>query len=349
MHWLRQKRLPLSIACLVLLLGAYAWLLQLHVEAVTYFKETPASWERIKFSHCIKWRHKFVFGDLRPESKDPYQPLELSCRQAVSLPAEQHYALNRRGQRIHYLRYDPRKSGSGSKEAERPILLYVHGIAANYVTGLKFLPMARRLGFELVLMELSNHGLSDDDGQGAAFGCREEADLVAVVADLTRREPKRPILIFGSSMGAMTIADAAKDLQPFSRNVRGVVLENPQSSLRDMLGLYGAKMHLPDFHTDLVTWLAGLRAGQDYAVCAPTERLRDLSYPALVSISEKDFMVPVWMAKKVFDHLPAGYPHQYKQYPYGEHGAVWNGQPERYEADLLAFWRQCQSLARPAI
>lgn len=339
----RPSRRAWSLSGLGLLLGlvlAYGWLLYKHVEAVSYFRDTPAGWQKTRQLTCIHWRDKYYFGDLRKGSADPFKPLELSCQQALKLPAQSAFALNQRGQKIHYLRYP------SVKNPQSPILLYVHGIAANYVNGLKLYPMAQRLGFELVILELSNHGSSDDNGLGAAYGCREQADLLAVIQSLVKQHPRRPMLLFGTSMGAMTIADAAPELEAYRAQIKAVVLENPQSSLRDILGVYAQKMHLPDFHTDLVVELTGRRAGYDFKECAPIRRLNQLRIPTWVTISEKDFMVPVWMAKKVYQHLPTDLPNLYTQYPEGEHGAVWNGQPQEFEADLRDFWQQ--SLAYPA-
>lgn len=328
--------LPAFALCLV-----YLYVLKVHVEAVTYFTESPTSWKQLKSSQCLRWRKKFIFGDLRPQSTDPFQPLEDSCEQALKYTASSDFALNERGQKIHYLRYS-----TAPKQAKAPILLFVHGIAANAVTGLKFYPIAKRLGFELMIMELSNHGQSDDDGQGASYGCREAADLVAVLKALKQQDPTRPILVYGTSMGAMTVANASADLQAFYPQLRGVVLENPQSSLRDIVGVYAHKMGIPDFHTDLVVHLTGLRAGVDYAACAPAKRVQKLTLPALVMVSEKDYMVPVWMVEKVFNQIPPSTPRLYKRYPYGEHSAIWNGQPQEFEADIKQFW-QASLQAKP--
>lgn len=337
-----------ALAGLLLLVLAYAGLLYFHVQAVTYFKHSPSTWPAIVKSSCVHWQDKYVFGDLRPGSKNEFAPLELSCKQAMQLPSESHYVTNPRGQKIRYLRYNQLSNKAGRLQADkRPILLFVHGIAVNYVTGLKFYPLAKRLGFELVVMELSNHGWSDDDGTGAAYGCRESADLVAVLQDLIKQDPQRPILVFGTSMGAMTIADASAELSRFQGHLKAVVLENPQSSLRDILGVYASHMHLPDFHTDLVAWLTGLRAHQDYSECAPYKRVEKMPYPTWVEISEIDFMVPTWMAKKVYDHLPKRPSNLYTQFPYGEHGAVWNGQPEAFEAALSQFWQASLAQAKP--
>lgn len=339
-----MKRRSLALGAAGLLVAAYGGLVWLHVEAVSYYKQNPAKWARSIREVCVRWQDKYVFGDLRPGTRNVFAPLELSCRQAIRLPARPQFVRNSRGQRIRYLRY----ASDAGPASRQPILLFVHGISVNYVTGLKYYTLARRLGFELVLMELSNHGWSDNDGSGAGYGCRESADLTAVLEDLIRRFPRRPILVFGTSMGAMTIADDSESLNRLASHVRAVILENPQSSLRDILGVYAAKMHLPDFHTDLVTWLTGLRDHQDFSRCAPYLRVETLKIPTWVEISARDFMVPIWMAEKVYAHLPRQAANRFTVFPYGDHGAVWNGQPKAFEAELKAFWHSATGLSAQA-
>lgn len=322
--------------------GAYTYLLAAQSEAILFFMMKPNAWAEHQKVMCSQDRDRYVYGDLRPESKDQHQALENTCQQALSYPSTEHYAYNSRGQKIHYEYYalDSEQSVNTNKQSNRPLLLFVHGISANYTIGLKYQPIARRLGFDLALMDLSNHGKSDNDGRGAAYGCREDDDLIAVLDDLLKTNPKQKILLFGTSMGAMTIADAAPKLQTYAQNIVGVILENPQSSVREIVGIYAHKRHIPDFHTDIAVKITGWRAGEDFENCAPYKRVKALRFPTMVMISEKDFMVPVWMAKKVSDQLPKAYPNNFKQYPYGDHAAIWNGQPDIFEKDLREFWEQ---------
>lgn len=309
----------------------YAWLVVLLADRTTYFLMDARGWEAHRSARCTEQRRRYFFGDLRAGSPNESRPLELSCEQAVAVPATQSWLRNSRGQRLNMLRY-------GSPAATDPILLYIPGVSANYLAGTRYIPMVRRLGFELVIMEMSNHGSSDSDGTGAAYGCREKDDITAMLAELQRTDPGRPILLFSSSMSAMAVVNAAPDLSRFPA-VKAVVLESAPSSLRGMITAFAHKLHLPAFLEDQVYWLVEQRTGFHYADCALPPLAVQLRLPTFVTIAERDIMVPVTMAHEVFNALPPGLPHQLKIYPNGDHSAVWNGQPEQFEADLKAFWQ----------
>src|SRR5262249_54909689 len=152
-----RRKWAIGLALLLLVFGAYSFMLVKHVEAVTYYQHNRQTWSKMVKSVCVRWHHKYVFGDLRPGSKNQFAPLELSCQQAVALKGESHFTVNQRGQKIHYLRYlkdehevapvsgkqppNPMiRTTTAKAGAQKPILLFVHGIAVNYITAMKFYP-----------------------------------------------------------------------------------------------------------------------------------------------------------------------------------------------------------------
>lgn len=308
----------------------YAWLVVFFADRTIYFLMDARGWEAHRRDMCTDLRRRYFFGDLRAGSRDESRPLELSCEQAVAVPVTQRWIVNPRGQRLSVRRY----AGPGP---DAPILLYVPGVSANYLAGTRYIPMARRLGFELVILEMGNHGSSDSDGTGAAYGCREKDDITAMLASLAQSDPGRPILLFGSSMSAMATVNAAPELARFP-DLKAVVLESAPSSLRGMIAAFAHKLHLPGFLEDQVYWLVEQRTGFRYADCALPPLAKYLPVPAWVTIAEPDIMVPLEMAHEVYQALPPGLPHRLSIYPHGDHSAVWNGQPEQFEAELKAFW-----------
>lgn len=310
----------------------YAWVVVALADRTIYFLMDAREWESHRSARCTELRRRFFFGDLRAGSTDENRPLELSCEQAVAVPASQSWVINARGQRLNLQRYE-------RPSPDAPILLYIPGVSANYLAGTRYIPMARRLGFELAILELSNHGSSDDDGTGAAYGCREKDDVRAVLTALAQTDPGRPILLFGSSMSGMAVVNAAPELSRFP-DLKAVVLESTPSSLRGMIAAFARKLHLPAFLEDQVYGVVEQRTGFRYADCALPALAPQLQRPTLVTIAERDIMVPLEMAHEVFAALPPGLPHQLRIYPYGDHSAVWNGQPEQFESDLLAFWQR---------
>ncbi|MBF2053716.1 MAG: alpha/beta fold hydrolase [Candidatus Sericytochromatia bacterium] len=326
----RIQRRYLEILGLLILALPLALFLFLYkqTDGILYFKYGPAGWAEQRPGYCSDSRKALVYADMRPGA-DKSQPLELSCENATALPYSTHYAQTRDGLSIHYKRYPATAPG-------QPLLLYVPGITSTWLDGSRFVPLARRLGFELAVMELRNHGVSGNNGAGATYGCREKEDVLAVVADLLKDQPERSIYLWGTSMGSMSILNAAPELQQRFPRWRAVVLENPPSSLREVM-----EERSPGYPGLLYDWTLALtswRAGVDFESCAPVALAPKLQVPALVTVAEHDTLTPPDMVKKVYAALPDTGQHRFIRYPHGAHAAVWNGQPERYEADMLAFW-----------
>ncbi len=333
--WSRIRHNYLQILGLLLLSLPLLGVLVLYDRAgdIIFFKYGEQGWAMQRPAKCSDSRKALVYADMRPGQKGD-KPLELSCEAAEALPAQTFFARNPEGLDIHYKVYKAPKPGA-------PLMLHVPGITSTYLDGTRYYPMAGRLGFQLVTLDLSNHGISGNNAQGAAYGCREQADVLTVVKELMRRYPGRDLMLTGTSMGTMAIANAADELLalPEAKHIVAIQLENPPSSLRDTVGFHRDGQGFPGVVIDAVVWLAGLRSGHDFTACAPIRQVAALQRPVLVHQVEGDTIVSVDMARKVFAALPPGLPHQFKLYPHGKHAAVWNGQPEAYERDLAALWQ----------
>ncbi|PKL76924.1 MAG: hypothetical protein CVV27_07785 [Candidatus Melainabacteria bacterium HGW-Melainabacteria-1] len=341
----RLQRGLLALAGLMLLSTPLAGLWMVHDLAgkVIYYKYGPERWARQRPGICSPSRRELVYADLRPTglgadhyrpglpSRDKYTALEFSCNQARRLSAASAYAQTQDGLRIHYRIF------ASDLGANAPLLLHVPGITSAWLDGARYAGAARRMGFRLAVLELRNHGISDNDGFGAGYGCREAKDVLAVAKALMQRYPQSQLLIWGSSMGSMSILNAAAELEQFPK-VRALVIENPPTSLREVVEVSFAPGRPKPLY-DAVLAMASFRSQVDYGRCAPISLTPQLQLPAFVTVAQADSLTPVSMVEKVYQSLPTGKGHQFKIYPHGDHAAIWNGQPKTYEADILAFWR----------
>ncbi|MGV3524048.1 MAG: alpha/beta hydrolase [Candidatus Sericytochromatia bacterium] len=326
-----QRRL-LEILALLLVAIPLCGVLVLYEQAgqLIYYRYGKARWSQLRPGTCSPSRKALVFADMRsaPPAKGRQQPpLELSCEAAQQLPAQSAYATAPDGLRLHYRVWDAPPG--------RPLLLHVPGLTSTWLDAARYVKPAERMGFQLATLELRNHGISGNDGRGAGYGCREGADLVAVVKALVRDQPARPLYIWGSSMGSMTLLNA-QGLKAAAPGWRAAVLENPPSSMRARL--QEATPGYPGLVYDALLGMASWRSGLDLTRCAPVKLAPDFPVPALVTVSAQDSMTPPAMAEAVYRALPRGRGSHYQIYPQGAHAAIWNGQPQRYEADLKAFW-----------
>ncbi len=313
----------LSVLLLVIAAGISAYFYQLAGKSL-YYKYGKAHWQVSHPASCSTYRERY-YENLQPT--DAPQPLDLTCEQARVFPARSHTATTVDGLSIHYRVFH-------TTLLNPPLLLHVPGITSDWLNGARYVQAAERMGFQLVVMEMRNHGSSAVNGEGVRYGCKEKHDVVAVLEQLHQQYPERPVLVWGSSGATMAVINAGEALQ-YQAYVKGVILENPISSLGDVARVKSPG--LPEMVYQGFLKAASLRGGVDFAACAPIQQASALKQPVLVTVSLQDTLTPEWMAKKVTDSLPRA---TLKTYPEGAHERIWNGQPVVYEQDLKAFWQQ---------
>ena len=316
-------------------------------DLLIFRQKSKERWMHVDPPECPSWMTDYAYADLskgQPGSNS--KPVDFTCEEAKKLPSQDFHVKAEDGLNIHYKVYDNPVQANAYEGSpanlgkETPLMLHVHGVSGNYLHGTRYFKAASRMGFQLVSMDLTNHGLSDTNGKGAGYGCREYASVVAVIADLQQKYPNRDLIVHSTSMGAMSVSNALKALQSLDtgRKIVSVVFENPIPSVRQIV--YGSpqKPPVPDFLIDFGLALADYRAGYQFDTCKPIDNLKYLTVPAAVLQSALDDLVPVKLAREFFEALPPQMPHLYKVYPQGGHSAVWNGAPQEYEADLKAIW-----------
>lgn len=318
--------------------------LNLQADKMLYYKYGKAYWIKPNPAQCDDYR-KGYFKDLRPsaeQTKSPQQnSLDLSCEAALKLPAESHFATNSEGMKIHYRVFPaPPKTPTHTRPeggSPAPLLLHVSGITSTWLNGARYAKAAERMGFQLIAMEMRNHGISDHNQAGVSYGCKEQADVKAVLKALQTEFPDRPVLLWGSSGGSMAILNAAPSLPSAYPQVKALLVESPSSSLRDVAE--SKSPGLPPWLYETAIGIAGLRAGVRFADCAATALAPQVTLPTWVVVNQQDPLTPPWMANKIHAALPPKL-RSLTVYPHGGHEAVWNGQPKQYEADLLKFWQR---------
>lgn len=340
-----------------------------YLSGLLLFREKPrAAWRTQQEPECSPWMRNVAFADLRVGAPDG-KALDATCEDAMALPHESRTVKAENGFDIHYNVYanptgadayaatgpgsttgaengaspegaDTGNAGDGGRGA--PLFLHVHGVSGNFLHGARYFQMASRLGFQLVAMDLSNHGRSSRNGKGAAYGCREQLDVVAVVDDLKARYPGRDIYLHATSMGAMAVANALPRLMAddSQRRIVALSLENPIPSVREIVTESPYRPPVPDGLIDVGLAIAGWRAGFNFESCKPSDTVRFARVPVLVQWSEKDDLVTRSLTNAFMAALPADVPHVLEIFPGGGHSAVWNGDPERYEAQTRANWRE---------
>ncbi len=108
-----------------------------------------------------------------------------------------------------------------------PAVVLLHGNGGSRASCLDRAELLAGLGHPVLGVTLRAHG--DSSGDSNDFGYSARLDVLAAVAYLETREPGRPIVLHGVSLGSAAATFAAKDL---GSRVAGYVLEAPYADLR---------------------------------------------------------------------------------------------------------------------
>lgn len=306
------------------------------------FKERE-KWMAVETIECTKWMREYAFADLR-EGFPSKKPLDVSCDDSLNLPSQSFYTKNVRDERIHYKVYDNLTPDQQKTVANPPLFFHVHGVSGTYMHGTRYFKMASRLGFQLVAMDLSNHGLSDHNGLGASYGCREKDDVLAVLEALKAQFPGRKILLHATSMGSMASINAAGVFLPqetaaTERTVLALALENPIPSVRELVLSTPKKPPSPQAFINVGVWLAERRGRVQFDTCEPIASAPKINVPTYIFNSVNDDIVAPEVSRKIADAIPKEHVFKVRVFTKGAHSTVWNGNPTEVEQDLADLWK----------
>lgn len=339
-----RSKILIAAAAVLTLLAAILLGGMFHLSDLLIFPFKPREkWASVETVECSPWMNDWAYADLSnggPGTKS----IDISCPESMNLPSQSFYVTNPSDEKIHYKVYDNIADDKRGLIDIMPIFLHVHGVAGNYLHGARYFTMAQRLGFQLVVMEMSNHGLSHHNSLGASYGCREQYDVLAVVDALKAQFPGRKILAHGTSMGSMALINAAAKIaagaDEFERRiVQALVLENPIPSVAQLVVSSPKRPNVPQFFIDMGVWLAGFRAKVDFNTCQPIDAAPAINLPTYVYNAVNDDIIQHEYSTQVANAIPAQFLFRRKVFEKGAHSAVWNGQPAEVEQDILELWQ----------
>lgn len=145
----------------------------------------------------------------------------------------------------------------GPPEPDAPVVILAHGWGDSKLGALSRLAALDRAA-RTVAIDLPGHG-DASRSPGFSLGVGEVAVLGALLDEVRRQEPDRPLVLWGWSLGAgVCLAAAARAPQ----GIAGVIAESPYrhpwTPARNVLRLYG----LPHRFTLLpALWIVGMRGG----------------------------------------------------------------------------------------
>lgn len=186
-----------------------------------------------------------------------------------------------------------------SVENHNGVVILFHGYASSKSSLLSYAAEFNKLGYSAFLVDLSGNGGSA--GQTTTLGFRESRDVAAAFALMKYRFPDDKLVLFGVSMGAVSIMKAVAD---FDISPDQIIIESPFGSMRDAVYQRFAAMNVPAFpFADLLLFYGGSQSGFNAFAHCPVEYARSISTKTLLSHGAKDRRVSRTEIDDIFENL----------------------------------------------
>ncbi|HEX2980827.1 MAG TPA: alpha/beta hydrolase [Anaerolineaceae bacterium] len=186
-------------------------------------------------------------------------------------------------------------------EGSRKTVIICHGITANLSLAIKYMDLYRDRGFNILIYDHRNHGMSG--GKNTTFGFYEKFDLKAWVDWVKEKCGEDCIIVtHGESMGAGIILQHLA----IDDRVSVTVADCGFSDLQTLLAFrLKADYHLPAFPllnvTNFIVWM---RTGMRFQEVSPIRAIAGSSQPILFAHGMLDTFVPTFMSVEMYEQKP---------------------------------------------
>jgi alpha-beta hydrolase superfamily lysophospholipase len=189
----------------------------------------------------------------------------------------------------------------------------------------------RQLGYAVLLLDFSGNGASE--GYQTTIGYREADDVATAFRWAQARQPGRPVVLYGVSMGAVAIlrAEAELGVRPAAS-----IVECPYGSMLQTAKNRFVSMHLPPFPlANLLVWWGSVENGYWAFGLNAGEYARRVATPTLLLWGTADPRVTRAETDTIFAHL-AG-PKQRVDFAGSGHEPYWHKHPRQWQRAVAGF------------
>lgn len=230
----------------------------------------------------------------------------------------------------------PRPDGTAFADGKRRVAVLVHGFSYCLLGQIKYATVFHNLGFDCVLYDHRNHGLSGK--APTTMGAFEAVDLATICAWARERFGAEALLgTHGESMGSATVMLHAKD----DHSLAFAVEDCGFSDLYREIALSTcSRYHLPAFpFLPVASLFFRLRGGIFLGSVRPAEALKDCAHaPMLFIHGEADELIPYTMMDECFA-AKAGEKARWLV-PLAKHANCYKTDPQGYAKHLAEFLKR---------
>ncbi len=208
------------------------------------------------------------------------------------------------------------------------ILFHGHGGTKGSLVGQA--EFFHRLGYSVLSIDFRAHG--DSDGTNCTVGY-EEAEEVKLAFDFMKQEGYENLVLYGTSMGAVSIIKAEHDFQLAAHKL---ILEMPFGSLPDAVAGRMRIMGLPPTPlSQLLTFWGGVEQGYWAFDFSPCEYASTIQCPVLLQWGKQDVRVQEKEILCIYENLKSE--KKLVVYEGAGHQNLYQFNPQKWEDEVRQF------------
>ncbi len=219
-------------------------------------------------------------------------------------------------------------------DSDGAFMIAVHGVGGNRTALVDEAMLLIEHGYGVLLFDLRNHGSSPD--AQTTFGYLEARDLSAAL-DYVQTRPEvnaERIGVIGVSMGgAVALRTAAE-----RTDIRAVIVQSTYATFADAVGerVAGEVGALTHLFTPLILGFAAQETNVDWYDVRSVDIIAQIApRPILIMHGELDPLIGVHHGQRLF--AAAGEPKTLFLMPQGQHGGLFNTDPDGVTAQIIPF------------
>jgi alpha-beta hydrolase superfamily lysophospholipase len=184
-------------------------------------------------------------------------------------------------------------------ENSKGTVILFHGYSGNKSGNIIYSEAFNKIGYSTLLVDFRGSGGSK--GNQTTIGFKESQDVKAVFDYVKTKFPKDEIILFGSSMGAVSIM---KSIADYSIQPNKIILECPFGTMRKTVQKRFEGMNIPSFpFADMLMFYGGIQNGFNAYRHNPITYAEEIEIPTLLIYGAKDERVTLKETNDIFEAL----------------------------------------------
>lgn len=184
-------------------------------------------------------------------------------------------------------------------DSSKGVVVLFHGYSGSKSGLVAYAEEFNKMDFSTLLIDFRGSGGSE--GDQTTIGFKEAKDVKATFDFIKNKFPNQEIILFGTSMGAVSIMKAVADLGVQSNKI---ILECPFGTMRQTVKKRFEAMNLPSFPlADLLMFYGAIQTGFNPYKHKPMEYAKDVKISTLLLYGKHDTRVTLEETEGIYENL----------------------------------------------